>query len=133
MEEIKNYLKTKGIYPKVDFDDKQPHTVQILKAREDEYEDGTTAMKVLVKEGEDLRVILATSILIEIQDCQPGDIYRIQMKYKKIGGKPIRTYDVVKIGNKKTEEKDTDDDIPVVEDQENPTPEQLAEMFPEHK
>lgn len=133
MEEIKNYLQAKGLYPKVDFDDKLPHTVKILKAREDEYEDGTTAMKVLVQEGKDLRVILATSILIEIQDCKEGDVYKIQMKYKKIGGKPIRTYDVQKVkdaGEEKKEEGKSEEeqkepnpdvkaeDIPIVEDEE---------------
>ena len=91
MQIIKDYLKEKGIYQRVDFDDKLVHIIKALKAKPIEYEDGSDGLRLLVKEDEELRIITAPSILLELQNCEEGDVYKIQMKYRTIGGKPIRT------------------------------------------
>ena len=97
MQIIKDYLREKGIYPKIDFDDKLVHTVEVLKAKVVEYEDGSDMLKLLVRENKELKVITTPSVLLELQECQEGERYNIQLKYKKIGNRPIRTYEVSKI------------------------------------
>lgn len=131
MENLKKYLKSKGMFPRVDFDDKQVHTFEVLKGKEVAYPDGTTSYKMLVKEGNEFKMITTPSILIELRNCQAGDIFSAQLKYRNIGGKtPIRDYSVTKVksGNPTEKLEETPDivseeEIPVIEDnktKENP-------------
>jgi len=138
MENLKAYLSKKGMFPRVDFDDKKVHTFEVLKGKEIPYEDGTSSYKMLVKESNEYKVMSTPSVLLEIRDCQPGDIYEVQLKYRNIGGKtPIRVYEVKKIkSGRPTEEvekvPDIKEEIPVIEDEGTPpTKEELAEIFPE--
>lgn len=129
MENLKTYLANKGLYPKVDFDDKIPHEFEVLKGKTIEYDDGSQSYKLLVKENGSLKTISTPSVLLEIQDCKPGDVYEVQLKYKTIGGKPFRNYLVKKIkdgtgkedGAEETikEEPQEELEIPVIEEGED--------------
>jgi len=129
MEIIKQFLAERGIYPKVDFDDKEPHTFKVLKAKVVDYDDGTNSLKLLVEENGENKLITSPSILVEIQNCQEGDVYKIQLKWGKIGGKPFKKYEAEKIefaDKKATKEekpvtgkliKDKKDEIPIIDEE----------------
>lgn len=89
-----------------------------LKAKIVEYEDGSSALKLLVEEEKEPKIITSPSVLLELQDCQEGDVYKVQMKYRKIGNKPLRYYEVSKI-EKEFEEDKKNIKIPILEDDEN--------------
>ena len=117
MEELKHYLTKKGMFPRVNFDDKEIHTFEVLKGKEILYPDGTSSWKMLVKENGEFKIISTPTILIEIRDCQQGDVYEAQLKYRNIGGKtPIRDYQIKKIKSGIPTEKV--EEIPVVEEEE---------------
>ena len=97
MKELENYLKEQGIFPKIDFSDKNVHEFKILKGKEDVYEDGTKYFKMLVEENGEMMVVSTPSVLIDIRKCEVGDVYSAQMKLKMIAGTPIQTYTVNKL------------------------------------
>ena len=116
MESLKKYLLSKGIFPKISFEDKEPHTFEVVKGKEVKYEDGSTSYKMLVKEGDNLKVVTSPSVLSEIQDCQPGDVWRVQLRYRQIGGKPFRDYIAEKIKSGSGQEKEGgEEDVSVEE------------------
>jgi len=100
MEILKDYLEKKGIFPRVNFDDKELHTFKILKGKKVVYPDGTSSFKMLVKEGNEFRILTTPTVLVEIRDCQPGDVYEVQLKYR---GR-FRDYQVKKISSAKPDE-----------------------------
>ncbi len=111
------------MFPRVDFDDKLVHTFEVIKGKEIPYNDGTSSYKMLVKENGEYKIISTPTILLDIRDCQAGDVYEAQLKYKNIGGKtPIRDYSVKKIksGEPTAKEEEApeikDEEIPIVEE-----------------
>jgi hypothetical protein len=124
MENLKSYLTKKGMFSRVDFDDREVHTFEVLKGKEIEYPDSTSSYKMLVKENGEYKIVSTPTILIEIRDCQPGDVFEAQLKYRNIGGKtPIRDYQVKKIKSGKPTEKVEEapdikeEEIPIKEDE----------------
>ena len=122
MKNLEEYLIKKGMFPRVDFDDKQVHTFEVFKGKEIDYEDGTSSFQLLVRENSEYKIISTPTILIEIRKFEPGDVFEAQLKYRNIGGKtPIRDYQVKKIkSGKPTEEMENTPDIkpeiPVIEE-----------------
>jgi hypothetical protein len=84
-------------------------------------------LKLLVEENGELKLITSPSILVEIQSCQEGDVYKIQLKWGKTSeGRPFKKYEAEKIksAEKKEEKpatakliKDKKDEIPIIEEE----------------
>jgi len=125
MKELEEFLKKEGIYPRIDFEDKELHTFEILKGKVVDYEDGDSGFKLLVREEGELRIITTPSVLLEVRKCKEGEIWQAQLHWSRIGDRPIRNYEVKKVDEKK-EKKEAqkeegkikkDEEIPKVEDE----------------
>jgi len=140
MEEIKQWLHSHQVLPRISFKDRKEHIVEMVKARAESFTNNegelVDGIKFLVKESGEPKTFFTASqdLLMKLAESKEGEVYKIKMCARNVGGVVKTYYEVSKIN----EEGEPivgagEDDIPVIEDQEEPTEEDLAEMFPEHK
>jgi hypothetical protein len=131
MDSIKSWLKEHKILPRISFKDRQEHKVEIVKAKEESFHNAedelVEGVKFLVKEGNEAKTFFTASqdLLLKLADCREGDVYKIKMVAKNVGGVIKTSYDVKQI----KEGKEVEEDIPVID--EEPTQEELDKIFPD--
>ena len=137
MKEIRDWLHNHQVLPKISFKDRQEHEIEIVKARAESFTNDKNELvegiKFLVKEdGEPKTFFTASSdLLLKLADSNEGERYKIKMITKNVGGKIKTGYDVKKIEGENEIQMEADDNIPVIEEAEEPTPEQIKETFGE--
>jgi len=138
MEEIKQWLKSHQILPRISFKDRKEHTIEIIKARAESFNNDkdelVEGIKFLVKEDGEAKTFFTASqdLLLKLADCQEGEVFKVKMCAKNVGGVIKTYYEVKKVeDNQEVEIEPTkDEDISVVEEGE-PTQKELGEIFPE--
>jgi hypothetical protein len=137
MQEIKNWLKDHQVLPRISFKDRHEHTIKMIQAKEESFTNNegelVNGIKFKVYEDGEVKTFFTASqdLLLKLSECQEGDIYRVKMCAKNIGG-VIKTYYEVKKMEGETEvdvEAGEADDIPVIEDQDEPTEKDLEKVF----
>lgn len=125
MKEIKDWLKSHQVLPRISFKDRQEHTIKIIQTKQESLnnDDGelVDGMKFKVWENEELKTFFTASrdLLMKLADCEENDVYKVKMCAKNVGGKVKSYYNVKKIeGENEIQVEPADDDIPVVEDRE---------------
>lgn len=86
MEASKKYMEVNGFGDRISFADMKPHTIKLLKDKEDSIPDGKggqiTGMKYLVEEGGVQKTIFTGSIglVSKLAECAEGDVVTVVMK-----------------------------------------------------
>lgn len=124
MKASKEFLKEKGIVPRISFKDKEKHIVELVKDKKeaitDENGEKKEGVKYLVKENGQLKSFFTASLsLIEkLAEFKPGSKVAIQMKTKKVGNDYINYFDVMEVKKewkKKNNKKQKDEEVPIVD------------------
>jgi len=114
MDAIKNFLKEHQILPRISFKDRKEHTVQIMKARAESFNNDkdelVQGVKFLVTEGGEPKTFFTASqdLLTQLAESKEGETYKIKMYSESVGGVIKSRFSVKKVGE--TEE------IPVPEE-----------------
>jgi len=114
MEAIKNFLKEHQMLPKISFKDKKEHTVEIVKAKEESFnnEKGelVEGVKFLVTEDGEPKTFFTASqdLLTQLAECKEGETYKIKMYSESVGGVIKSRFSVQKVGGL--------EEIPIVDD-----------------
>jgi len=130
MEESKKYLKNKDILPRISFKDGKEHTVQIKQDKLETITDSqgkeTEGVKYKVIEDGEVRTIFTSSIALisKLSVVEPDTVVKIkQKKYKDGSGQIKTTYEVVSAdGTELQSDSVSDDDIPVINEDESEPP-----------
>lgn len=99
MDGAKEYMKQKGIYPRISFKDKQPHTVELVKDKvetintSDGEQDG---VKFLVKEGGEMKSFFTSSeaLISKLSQYNQGDTVTIKMVGRNVDGQYRTSFEV---------------------------------------
>ena len=137
-EEIKNWLQSHNILPRISFKDRKEHIIEMVKAKSESFtnNDGelVEGIKFLVREDGEPKTFFTASqdLLLKLVECQEGEIYKVKMIARNVAGRIKTSYDVKKLDGDKEVDVENPDDIPVINEEENtePTKEELDEMFP---
>jgi hypothetical protein len=121
MEEIKQWLHSHQVLPRISFKDRKEHIVEMVKARAESFTNNegelVDGIKFLVKESGEPKTFFTASqdLLMKLAESKEGEVYKIKMCAKNVGGVVKTYYEVDKVSEDEPMEDTKAEDIPVVE------------------
>lgn len=104
MQASKEFMRSHNIYPRISFQDRLVHEVELVSDKNDSYRDtqgvAHEGVKFLVKEDGVLKTFFTTSasLISFLSTCDTGDFVNIEMQSKNIGGSMKTVYRMSKSG-----------------------------------
>jgi len=124
MQEIKDWLHSHQILPRISFKDRKEHTIEIAKARAESFNNDkdelVEGIKFLVKEDGEPKTFFTASqdLLLKLANSQEGEVYMVKMCAKNVGGIVKTYYEVKKVEGENEVQIEHGDEIPVVDNEE---------------